>query len=221
MHQHMVMANAVQHSVDSAMQRLAQMQAPPPAQAQISPIANATFPFNSPAQVQISPVANAAFPFNTATQQQPSVAPHPGLDTRGPFWHVHGAHLQCRFTPCTAHLFCQGCGLHGHTSADCRRRNHPNWNASGYYSDRHPNTGGLAYSGPPRQPPQQPPASPPAQMPVYQHPVPPQPRIPPPPPAFATPHRINHVQRSHIQQQSTVQVNASTQSAGNTEPPAL
>ena len=101
-----------------------------------------------------------------------------GLDHRGPNWHVEAGSMTCRFHPCTS-VFCQGCGTHGHSDADCRRRNHPEWNHTGYYCDRHPGRGPLSYVGPaqpahPNPPPHQ------------QHNIP-----PPPVPPFPTPHTMN------------------------------
>ena len=161
-------------------------------------------------------------------QQAPSFSVpsslHPGLDARGPNWHVHGPHLACRNTPCGGLLFCQGCGTHGHSSADCRRRIHPNWNASGYYSDRYPGAGPLPYI--PRPSPMQPQQFTPALQPVLplQQTVPfQQPRIPPPPSfaapstPFPTPHRLNNITRSSPAAAASpapapsIQVNASTQ----------
>jgi hypothetical protein len=143
----------------------------------------------------------ANFPHQGPLFPVPS-SPHPGLDARGPHWHVHGPHLTCRNTPCGSLSFCQGCGTHGHNSAECRRRSHPGWNASGYYSDRYPGAGSLPYRPQPTQ--QQQSAAPPLQTaPPLQHNPPfQQPRIPPPPPhpaqssSFPTPHRVNLVTRS-------------------------
>jgi hypothetical protein len=196
--QHQVMANVVQQSIDSAMQRITNSSAP------------------SLSMQPSIPLANTAIHQQQHQQFTPqSAAPHPGLDSRGPFWHVHGPHLLCSRIPCVSSAFCQGCGMHGHSSADCRRRNLPGWNPSGYFSDRYPGIGALAYQGPPRAPLHQGPASP-AAPPSYSVQ---QPRIAPPMPVFPqaapfpTPHKLNLTTRSPAQSHSTAQVNASTQSA--------
>lgn len=96
----------------------------------------------------------------------------PGLDARGPHWHPLG--IKCRFSPCTI-PFCQGCGEHGHSVAECKKRGkHANWNYSGYYAEQRPGQPALVYDGPARMPPQLPPAPPIAQQ-----------------PAFPTPHHLN------------------------------
>ena len=76
------------------------------------------------------------------------LTPHPGLDARGPFWHPQGAQFACNYTPCTT-LFCQGCGRHGHTSAECLRKAQPGWNVSGYFADNRPGQGALIPAGAP------------------------------------------------------------------------
>jgi len=73
------------------------------------------------------------------------LTPHPGLDARGPYWHPSPEQFACRYTPCVI-CFCQGCGRHGHTSAECVRKSQPGWNVSGYYADRYPGQGALSYS---------------------------------------------------------------------------
>ena len=81
-------------------------------------------------------------------QRKPVVhdlTPHPGLDARGPYWHPSPEHFACRYTPCVI-CFCQGCGRHGHTSAECVRKSQPGWNISGYYADRYPGQGALSYT---------------------------------------------------------------------------
>jgi hypothetical protein len=107
-------------------------------------------------------------------QQAPATAcVHPGLDSRGPYWHPIGC--KCRYTPCTSPL-CQGCGEHGHDAANCKKRNkHANWNYSGYYAEQRPGQAPLIYDGPPRQ--AQFAAAPNAQQNAA--------------PAFPTPHHVN------------------------------
>ena len=98
-----------------------------------------------------------SMPPNSPSQRTPRVhdlTPHPGLDARGPFWHPPAPAFECRFSPCTA-LFCQGCGRHGHTAAECIRKNAPGFNVSGYFADRYPNQGALMFprtTGPPPVP---------------------------------------------------------------------
>ncbi len=97
---------------------------------------------------------------------------HPGLDARGSHWHPLGS--ACRYSPCTV-AFCQGCGEHGHSAAQCKKRNkHANWNYSGYYAEQRPGQPALVYDGPARMPSQLPPAQQTAQ-----------------PSAFPTPHQLN------------------------------
>jgi hypothetical protein len=112
---------------------------------------------NSVAAHVSTPVANFANAPASPSQATVSVAPmqrapkvhdltpHPGLDARGPFWHPAGLQFACNFTPCTA-LFCQGCGRHGHTSAECMRKTQPGWNVSGYFAERYPGQGALIHA---------------------------------------------------------------------------
>ena len=235
--------NSMQQSVDAALQRLGQAQpqtfaqmqyAAPFAQAQlpaqmqyVAPIAQAQLP----AQMQYAaPIAQAQLPVQMQfaspglspptsvnyAQQNIAATPHPGLDARGPNWHVHGPHLGCSRIPCGSTLFCQGCGMHGHSSADCRRAGrHSKWNAQGYYSDRYPGAGPLEYEARPVQQahPQPTPSARQQQL------ATPQPRIPPPPfqhqpaPAFPTPHKLNYMQRTPAATAPPATVNASTQAA--------
>ncbi len=209
LHHQQVLANSVQQQVDLAVTaRMNQAQAAMPPQAPV--LENNTFqlPRQNPQQFA----------------QHAPLAPHPGLDSRGPIWHVHSPALACRTNPCSSLSFCQGCGTHGHFSADCRRRMHPGWNASGYYSDRYPGNGALPYATP--KPPaqqyqfQQLPA--PAQQ-LQAHPQQQQLRIASPPVStplvhanpFPTPFKVNNVTRTpvaaNMQPPPSVQVNASTQ----------
>lgn len=202
--QQQVMVNNMQQSIDSAVQRLNQIQTQPPGH--VHHAAPAAL-FAQSNYVQPTPPA------------PPNVAqPHPGLDSRGPYWHVHGPHLGCKYATCGASLFCQGCGMHGHTSADCRRTRNPKWNAQGYYSDRYPGAGALQYEARPAQQAFPPPAPPAMQQQFAMQP----PRIPPPPfqqqpaPAFPTPHKLNNsMQRTPAATASPVSVNASTQAAAD------
>jgi hypothetical protein len=102
---------------------------------------------------QSTPIGN----FLPQQQQQPAFVnqmsgqqhyQHPGLDARGPNWHVPCAALGCTSNPCTL-AFCQVCGGH-HPTTQCRRRQHRDANTSGYYSDKRPGQGRLLYDGPPR-----------------------------------------------------------------------
>ena len=99
------------------------------------------------------------------------LTPHPGTDARGPYWHPNNPAFECRLSPCTT-FFCQGCGRHGHTAAECIRRGAPGFNHSGYFADRYPGQGALML---PR--PTAPSAAPPS--------------ISAPPAAFQTPYRMN------------------------------
>jgi hypothetical protein len=197
-------------SVDASWQRaqVAQPQQPaPPPQAawanySFGPLGPAagfqsgppSFPAPAPPSlpaVNMMSVPPAMPPQQIAHQQPANLPHHPGLDHRGPFWHTNDAVMLCRSAPCATRTFCQGCGTHGHCSAECKRRNHPDWNHSGYYCDRYPGKGPLSYVQlPPR-----------TQAPFQPQP---QPRIPVPPPVqsylssaqapavpFPTPHRLN------------------------------
>jgi hypothetical protein len=122
-------------------------QAPPAAQ-QATPMptrqiqqANSLFQLQQPLQAN-----------NTMSPQQPVHPPYvqPGLDHRGPHWHPIGA--KCRFNPCNS-PFCQGCGEHGHSAENCKKRGkHANWNYSGYYTEQRPGQGPLIYDGPAKLP---------------------------------------------------------------------
>jgi hypothetical protein len=208
LHQQQVLVNSVQQQVDLAL--AARLNQAPATAAPPTPVySNNTFQF--PRQNTQSLLQNAP------------ATPHPGLDSRGPFWHTNGPALACRSNPCQSTSFCQGCGTHGHCSADCRRRNHPGWNANGYYSDRYPGNGALPYATP--KPPVQPYQFP--QLPAPTSPLPPpqqfqQLRIAPPPLAtplvhpnpFPTPYKVNNVTRTSAAPMPalpTIQVNASTQ----------
>jgi hypothetical protein len=210
-----IMANTVQHQVDLAVSsRMNQMLLP------------AQQPSQQQAPAFVSPMANNSVMFPRAAAQpmqpiQSALALHPGLDSRGANWHVHGPLLTCRVNPCTSLLFCQGCGLHGHCSADCRRRNQPGWNPSGYYCDRYPGQGPLPYPQPRPSVPYNQFAQPATGAPVPQQSAQPlqQPRIPPPPQSlmpsnpFPTPFKMNNTTRTPAPlSQPPAHVNASTQS---------
>jgi hypothetical protein len=83
-----------------------------------------------------------AFNAMTQTSGPLSLPPYPGLDGRGLSWHVHGPTLQCRYSPCTS-MFCQACGVHGHTVEQCRKRlfKIAGINTSGYWSEQRPTSG--------------------------------------------------------------------------------
>jgi hypothetical protein len=74
-------------------------------------------------------------------RQFQALSPFPGLDARGPSWHLHSALLGCKQFPCNA-PFCQACGLHHHTADECRKRifKNPDINKSGYFSEQKPNS---------------------------------------------------------------------------------
>jgi hypothetical protein len=111
---------------------------------------------------------------------------HPGLDARGPHWHPLGS--GCRYSPCTV-AFCQGCGDHGHSAAQCKKRNkHANWNYSGYYAEQRPGQPALVYDGPARIQSQLSPVQQTAQ-----------------PPSFPTPHQLNAKPTPPPAAQSTAQ----------------
>ena len=112
---------------------------------------------------------------------------HPGLDHRGPSWHVPGALLKCRYQQCNG-LFCQCCAQHGHTAEACRKRlSNPSCNPHGYYSDQRPTQGPveyIPYSGAQQQP-----------RPATRFGPPPTASAAPPPP-FPTPHIANSMFQS-------------------------
>jgi transposase InsO family protein len=111
---------------------------------------------------QANPLFHPAPIVNNIMSPPPAPAPalyvQPGTDQRGPDWHPIGP--KCRFTPCNS-PFCQGCGEHGHSVADCKKRGkHANWNYSGYYVEQRPNQPALIYDGPAKYPQQFPNAAP-------------------------------------------------------------
>jgi hypothetical protein len=108
------------------------------------------------------------------------LTPHPGVDGRGQYWHPSGQLFECRFNPCTA-IFCQGCGRHGHTSAECSRRLLPGFNSSGYFAERYPGQGALFAQGAAQR----------MTSPGQPQFIPAAPHTPQTPPPFPTPHRIN------------------------------
>jgi len=87
---------------------------------------------------------------NYAQQQRAPMSAFPGLDSRGPSWHVHSQLLGCRSFPCLA-PFCQACAVHHHTADECRKRqyNNPGVNTSGYWSEQKPNCAPLRSTKPP------------------------------------------------------------------------
>lgn len=103
---------------------------------------------------QANPLFHPAPTVNNIMSPPPAPASalyiQPGTDQRGPDWHPIGP--KCRFTPCNS-PFCQGCGEHGHSATDCKKRGkHANWNYNGYYSEQRPGQPALVYDGPARQP---------------------------------------------------------------------
>jgi hypothetical protein len=213
-HQQQIMVNAVQHSVESALQRLSNSLQQPLSNVQLAAPAIQTQP-----QMLMQFTTPLTPPLISANYAQPAAAvtPHPGLDARGPHWHNHGQVLLCRTTPCGSTAFCQGCGMHGHSSSECRRRIHSGWNATGYYCDRYPGMGPLPYEAYPGQPANQRQTQ---SSPMQQQLTPAQPKIAPPPfpqqraaGSFPTPHRMNYVQRGASQATPPVTANVSTQAA--------
>jgi hypothetical protein len=72
---------------------------------------------------------------------------HPGLDQRGESWHDNKDLFECFNSPCQA-PFCQRCGRHGHTAADCRIPDEaPGINLKGYYQEE--KKGKARIAGPP------------------------------------------------------------------------
>lgn len=139
--QQAVMVNAMNQLLNR-FEHLERMQA-----SNVAPAAN----HHQTAQInlgQAAPIPSAA-PV-TRPQKVHDLTPHPGVDSRGQYWHPSGQQFGCNYTPCTA-LFCQGCGRHGHTSAECIRKSTPGWNASGYFADRYPTQGALFSPGAPQR----------------------------------------------------------------------
>jgi hypothetical protein len=213
-HQQQIMVNAMQHSVESALQRLGNSLQQPLSNVQLAAPAIQAQPHTL--MQFTTPMPSLPVSANYA-QPAAAITPHPGLDARGPHWHNHGQMLLCRNSPCGSTAFCQGCGMHGHSSVECRRRMHSGWNATGYYCDRYPGMGPLPYETSPGHPATQRQAQSP---PVQQQLAPVQPRIAPPPfqqqratGGFPTPHRMNYVQRGASQATPPVTANVSTQAA--------
>jgi hypothetical protein len=186
LNQQAVLVNMVGQAINGALQA---HQAPPPAPVPYfaapapapvaAPLVQAVYhpgaPAYSPAPAPQAQV-NAFYP--APRPAPPAAAPaapyvHPGLDARGPNWHPAGCvALKCRYNPCTS-VLCQGCGEHGHTMQDCKKRGkHANWNAFGYYAEQRPGQGPLVYDGTPYR------QAAPLGFPLPQHAH----QIPPPPP---------------------------------------
>jgi hypothetical protein len=137
-------------------QQQQQMQANPPFQPQQPSQANNMMSPQQPMQMQANPFfqpqQQPSQANNMISPQQPMQPPYiqPGLDHRGAHWHPIGA--KCRFSPCNS-PFCQGCGEHGHSAQDCKKRGkNANWNYSGYYAEQRPGQGPIAYDGPAKLP---------------------------------------------------------------------
>jgi hypothetical protein len=111
---------------------------------------------------------------------------HPGLDSRGPNWHYPSATIRCNQTPCMV-PFCQVCGMHGHTAAQCTKRTKqlPGLNLHGYYQETKPNATPIRFTPGMQQ------ASAHQPLPSKQNG---QPAVPPPPPRPQFPHFINSAQ---------------------------
>ena len=163
LNQQAVLVNMVGQAINGALQA---QQAPPPAPAPyyaapapapaaahlVQAIYHPGAPAYSPAPAPQAQV-NAFYP--APRPASPAAAPaapymHSGLDARGPNWHPATVPaLKCRYNPCTS-TFCQGCGEHGHTMQDCKKRGkHANWNTFGYYAEQRPGQGPLVYDGTP------------------------------------------------------------------------
>ena len=72
---------------------------------------------------------------------------HSGLDQRGESWHDNKELFECFNTPCLS-PFCQRCGRHGHTAAECRIPDDaPGINLKGYYQEE--KKGKARIAGPP------------------------------------------------------------------------
>jgi len=86
---------------------------------------------------------------NQNFRQQGPPYVHPGLDARGPNWHRPDSCVRCREENCQAE-FCQLCGQHGHTAADCRKRGRmQGLNLQGYWSENRANQPAVRYLAPP------------------------------------------------------------------------
>lgn len=169
--QQQILVNAVQQTINS----LTQGSLPP---------SFSMAPASSPAVMANAAIPNATAPQTYLASPGPAqpVYVHPGLDQRGPCWHIAGAHLQCRNSPCNG-LFCQCCGQHGHTTENCRRRTvNPTCNLQGYYSEQRPNQGPVQYVANPGTTSQLPP------RPLHRFAPPPTQSVPP---AFPTPFQVN------------------------------
>ena len=176
--QHQILVNAVQQSVTQSVNSVLQHSQNPTFS--LAPTPPPAVAANAANQSPAAPHVHFATP-----AAQPAYA-HPGLDHRGPSWHVAGAHLKCRYSPCNG-LFCQCCGQHGHTAENCRRRLiNPTCNHNGYYSEQRPNQGPVEYATAPGAGTAGSSRPPPRFGPPPTHSV---------PPAFPTPHHINSVLR--------------------------
>ena len=108
-------------------------------------------PAPAPQFQQQHPTAHGPAPAHQYQQQYPPRQPytiyeHPGLDARGINWHFQSRHIRCRAQPCTD-PFCQICGFHGHTAADCKKRRGqvPGINLHGYFQESKPNSDPVRY----------------------------------------------------------------------------
>lgn len=134
----------------------------------------------------VIPPATPAQPYQQRRYEATDNYQHPGLDSRGTNWHYPSATIRCNQTPCTV-PFCQVCGMHGHTAAQCTKRTKqlPGLNLQGYYQETRPNAAPIRYTpGNAYAPPQQHAPSSQAN----------QPAVAPPPPRTAYPHFINSAQ---------------------------
>ena len=244
LNQQAVLVNMVGQAINGALQA---QQAPPPApapyyaapapapaaahvvQAVYHPAAPAYSPAPAP-QAQVNAFYPAPRPSPPAAAAAAQAAPyvHPGLDARGPNWHPATIPaLKCRYNPCTS-TFCQGCGEHGHSMQDCKKRGkHANWNAFGYYAEQRPGQGPLVYDGTPYR--QAAPLAPQQFQPPQQaH------QVPPPPPRahvaeaaaqpFPIPYSLNsqHSTRSYTPvTRSNVAVQAAESSTTSEVPPTV
>ena len=148
---------------------------------------------------------------------------HPGLDTRGENWHYPSATIRCNQTPCNV-PFCQACGMHGHTAAQCTKRAQqiPGLNLHGYYQETKPTAAPIRYMpGGSAATPQHTHAPPPAAH---------QPVTAPPPPRQQYPHFVNsaqaggggpvvHEERQHRVASAAAEQDCSSEEESQYEPP--
>jgi hypothetical protein len=160
--QHQQQQQPVQHQQQQQQQQGQHQQAPQQSQRaarfnqQVQAAVNAAMQAFQHANLQqqggggAPPAAAGGGQVNYAQQQRAPMPAFPGLDSRGPSWHVHSQLLGCRSFPCLA-PFCQACAVHHHTADECKKRqyNNPGVNTSGYWSEQKPNCLPLRSAKPP------------------------------------------------------------------------